>query len=122
VLNAMAKDGALDDGFADRTIEVLNKSDLLGGVEAVELRPGALAVSALTGAGFAALLEALDTRLAAAMQASDYAIPHADGARLAWLYAHGEVTARDETDEGTLVTVRLLPADRARFERAGFEP
>jgi GTP-binding protein HflX len=118
VLAAMAHDGTLDADFADRTVEVLNKADLVGGVGNVELRPGAIAVSALTGEGFGLLLETLDARIAAGMEERHYAIPHTEGARLAWLYAHGEVTARAEGDGGTDVTVRLLPADRARFERA----
>ncbi len=121
VLAAMAQDGALDPGFSDHTIEVLNKADLVGGIDQVELRPGAIAVSALTGDGFATLLATLDARIAAGMEETNYAIPHADGARLAWLYAHGEVTARAEGEAATDVTVRLLPADRARFEREGFQ-
>jgi GTP-binding protein HflX len=117
VLEAMAEDGTLDEDFAKRTIEVMNKADLLGGVNDVELRPGAVAVSALTGEGFPALLAALDARIAAGMEVAEYLIPHGDGARLAWLYEHGEVTARQEGETATGVTVRLLPADRARFER-----
>ncbi len=121
VLTEMAADGTLDEDFSSRTIEVLNKADLLGGIDQVELRPGSIAVSALTGEGFPALLAALDARIAAGLDEQKYAIPHADGARLAWLYAHGEVTARAETEAGTEVTVRLLPEDRARFERGGFQ-
>ena len=117
VLTAMAKDGTLDENFADRTIEILNKADLLGGVAEVHLRPGAIAVSALTGEGFPAVLAALDARIAANMEQAEYAIPHAEGARLAWLYDHGEVTSREDNEETTLVTVKLLAADRARFER-----
>jgi len=122
VLAAMAHDGTLDENFTDRTIEVLNKADLLGGIEQVALRPGAIAVSALNGEGFPALLAALDARIAAGLEEKRYAIPHADGARLAWLYAHGEVTGRADTEAATEVTVRLLPEDRARFERVGFRP
>ena len=36
---------------------------------------------------------------------------------LAWLYQHGEVVERQDDDAGSHVRVRLLPADRARFER-----
>jgi GTP-binding protein HflX len=117
VLETMARDGTLDEDFAKRTIEVMNKADLLGGVNDVELRPGAVAVSALTGEGFAALLAALDARIAAGMEMAEYVIPHSDGARLAWLYEHGEVTSREDGETGTDVKVRLLPADRARFEQ-----
>ena len=58
--------------------------------------------------------------LAAGMETVDYTLPAADGARLAWLYRHGEVVARGEPDAAgqVHVTVRLSPADRARFEQA----
>jgi GTP-binding protein HflX len=77
----------------------------------------AKAVSAITGQGLPTLSAAIDTRIAAGMEQVDYAIAHADGARLAWLYQHGEVLDRENADEAVRITVRLLPADRARFER-----
>ena len=46
-----------------------------------------------------------------------YAVHRADGARLAWLHEHGEVLARTEQDDGIHVRVRMLPANRSRFER-----
>jgi GTPase len=113
---------ALEQGWEARVMEVLNKADLLGGVsEAAGGDPGAVAVSALTGEGLPDLRAALDARLSAGMELVDYAIPAADGARLAWLYRHGEVVNREEREEGDIaVTVRLSPADRARFERNQF--
>jgi GTP-binding protein HflX len=121
VLAGMARDGTLDEGYEDRVIEVLNKADLVGGVDAVPRRMGAVAVSALTGEGFGGLLAALEARIAAGMEEVGYEIPHGQGGRLAWLYAHGEVVSRDDRDEGVGVVVRLLPADRKRFEREGSE-
>ena len=117
VLEDMVADGALDADWPSRTIEVLNKADLLGGVEAVPERNGAVAVSAITGEGLPALKAKIDARIAAGMETADYAIPSQDGARLAWLYEHGEVVERHDADAAVHVTVRLLPADRARFER-----
>ena len=117
VLDGMTKVGTLDPDWPARTIEVLNKSDLLGGTDMVLARTGAVAVSAMTGEGLAALLHAVDLRIAAAMEVADYTISTADGARLAWLYQHGEVVGRHDDDTAVHVTVRLLPADRARFER-----
>ncbi len=117
VLNGMARDGTLGAGWHERTIEVLNKADLLGGVANVPPRPGAVAVSAITGEGLPALLAAIDARIAAGMELADYDLPSEDGARLAWLYQHGEVIERHDAERGVHVTVRLLPADRARFER-----
>jgi GTP-binding protein HflX len=117
VLDDMVADGTLDADWPERTIEVLNKADLLGGVAEVPLREGAVAVSALTGEGLGALTAAIDRRIAEGMELADYDIPPQDGARLAWLYQHGEVVQRSDNDTAVHMTVRLLPADRARFER-----
>jgi len=116
VLDGMVADGTLDADWPARTVEVLNKADLLGGIAHVPLRPGHIAVSAITGDGQGALLDAIDARIAAGMEVARYDIPPDDGARLAWLYQHGEVTERADADDAIHVTVRLLPADRARFE------
>jgi len=117
VLDDMVADGTLDPDWSDCTIEVLNKADLLGGVAAVPVRPGAVAVSAITNEGLEALKAAIDRRIAEGMEVADYDIPPQDGARLAWLYQHGEVVERSDDNEAVHVKVRLLPADRARFER-----
>lgn len=121
VLNEMAsgENPTLDEHWQGRMIEVLNKADLLGGIADV---PGtdasAIAVSALTGEGLDTLRTALDARLAASMVTVDYALLPADGARIAWLYQHGEVLAREDDDNCIRLTVRLAPADRARFEQS----
>ncbi|HWL81850.1 MAG TPA: GTPase HflX [Roseomonas sp.] len=122
VLTEMASGSnpTLDENWPERTIEVLNKADLLGGAAAV---PGtddanSVVVSALTGEGLDALRAALDARLAAGMETVEYAIPPVDGARLAWLYQHGEVLTRADSEENIRLTVRLSPADRARFEQS----
>ena len=117
VLDEMAADDAVAADWPDRTIEVMNKADLLGGVDQLPSRPGAVAVSASTGEGLGALCEMIDTRSAAGLLPSAYAIPASDGARLAWLYQHGEVTERRDDGPTVHVSVRLMPADRARFER-----
>ena len=116
VLDGMEHDGTIDAAWPARTIEVLNKADLLGGIAAVQPPEGAVPISAITGEGLPALLAAIDSRMAAGMEQADYAIPTSDGARLAWLYEHGEVLERADGDEAIRLTVRLLPADRARFE------
>jgi GTPase len=116
VLAEMERDGALDHDWRSRVIEVMNKADLMGGVENVPVRQDAVAVSAITGDGIAALAEAIDRQIAEGMETADYEIEPSDGARLAWLYQHGEVTDRRDGSGSVHVTVRLLPADRARFE------
>ena len=117
VLEDMVADGALDADWPERTIEVLNKADLMGGVAFVPERDwrGGGVGDHRRGAG--RLQDAIDARIAAGMEVADYDIPSEDGARLAWLYQHGEVVDRHDVDAAVHVTVRLLPADRARFER-----
>ncbi len=117
VLDGLAQDGALDPGWPDRTIEVLNKADLLGGVSAVPVRAPAVAVSAVTGEGLDALRAALEARIAAGMEQAEYVLRPEEGARLAWLYEHGEVVNRHDSDDAITLQVRLQAADRARFER-----
>ncbi len=116
VLDGMEKDGAIDPAWPVRTIEVLNKTDLLGGVAQVQTREGNVPISAITGDGLPGLLAAIDARMEAGTEQAEYDIPPADGARLAWLYEHGEVVQRADGEEAIHLTVRLLPADRARFE------
>jgi GTP-binding protein HflX len=119
ILESMAEDGTLDPDWPSRTVEVLNKVDLLGGVGNVPARSGSVAVSALTGEGLPRLKEVIDTRISEGMVTVGYDIPTSDGAQLAWLYEHGEVVGRNDGNDAIHVTVRLLPSDRARFEHQG---
>jgi GTP-binding protein HflX len=118
VLNGMVKDGTLDESWQNRSIEVLNKADLLGGIAGVPVREdGGIAVSALTGEGLPALLSAIDRFLAAQLVTLLVDVPVTDGAKLAWLYRHGEVMLREDGETDVHVEVRLSEADRARFAR-----
>jgi GTP-binding protein HflX len=118
VLNGMVKDGTLDESWQNRSIEVLNKADLLGGFAGVPVREdGGIAVSALTGEGLPALLSAIDRFLAAQLVTLLVDVPVTDGAKLAWLYRHGEVMLREDGETDVHVEVRLSEADRARFAR-----
>ncbi len=117
VLQGLVSDGTLDEDWQLRTIQVLNKADLLGGVANMTVKSSMIAVSAITGEGLGDLATLIDQRIAAGMVLASYAIANTDGARLAWLYQHGEVISRAETEDSVQVQVRLLPADRARFEQ-----
>lgn len=124
VLNEMAEgpDAPLDPDWTSRVIEVLNKADLLGGIEALEAQAApwageGIAVSALTGEGLDTLRQALDERLNAGLVVTELALPPADGAGLAWLYQHGEVLAREDADDAIRLRVRLSQADLGRFEQ-----
>jgi len=104
-------------------VEVLNKVDLLddapGAIEMADRAAvhGAIGVSALTGQGLEALRLALDARISGGLVTLEAAVAPADGARLAWLYAHGEVVARQDAEDSIRLTVRLSAADRARFDQ-----
>ena len=122
VMEEMAEgpQATLDAAWQDRVVEVLNKADLLGGIDAVTRRaPEAVAVSALTGEGLEELRLAIDRRLSAGMETIEVDLPTTDGAGLAWLYQHGEVLSRQDGEEAIRLTVRISPADRARFEGRG---
>ena len=103
-------------GAADKLIEVWNKLDKLDADHRAGLATGQgdgapIAVSALTGEGIDALLQAIETRLARGRSLIDLELESADGQGLHWLYEHTEVMARrDDEDGGVRVTVRV-PAD-----------
>ncbi len=103
-------------------VEVLNKADLLSAdrqetlANQVTRAPDQVLLSARTGEGCDRLLALLDRHLAATRELVDVTVEPADGATLAWLYRHGEVLDREDSEAGTRLTVRLDPADRARFE------
>ncbi|WP_439577748.1 GTPase HflX [Elioraea sp.] len=126
VLDGMVKDGTLDEVWPERTIEVLNKGDLLDDAALsglAGLGERALLVSALTGAGLDRLRAALDAKLSAGLPVHRIALAPVEGAALAWLYAHGEVLDRRDSGEAIHLAVRLSPEDRARFDsRRAREP
>jgi GTP-binding protein HflX len=118
VLGGMVKDGTLDEAWPSRCIEVLNKADLLGGIANVPRREDAsVAVSALTGDGLPALLSAIDRFLASQLVTLSVDVPVTDGAKLAWLYRHGEILRREDGEADVHMEVRMSDADKARFER-----
>ncbi|NVN35470.1 GTPase HflX [Komagataeibacter swingsii] len=116
VLEGMARNGTIEQDWQSRVIEVLNKADLVGGRDAVGARPGNVVISAITGDGLPDLLAAIDERMTRAMEVVAYRVPLVEGAAMAWLYEHGEVTQRTDGEDGAEMTVRLSPANRARFE------
>jgi len=104
-----------------RMVEVWNKIDALddearAGIAARARRAGAVAVSALTGDGIDELL----TRIAGLVDDGPEITFHlaaSDGEALAWLYRHGRVSSREETEEGALVRAKLDPQALGQFQR-----
>ncbi|MGH6990176.1 MAG: GTPase HflX, partial [Stellaceae bacterium] len=111
----------LDDQLQSGMIEALNKIDLLDAEQRERLihglarTPDKIAVSAATGEGCDRLLALLDARLAADRDLVELDVPAADGAAIAWLYAHGEVVYRQDDEAAAHLTIRLSAADQGRF-------
>jgi GTP-binding protein HflX len=104
-----------------RLIEVWNKADQLeperrerlaniAAGRPPEERP--ILVSALTGEGVEALLDAIEGRLAEGKAVFSLTVPAEDGAGLGWLHANGEVMSR-ETDAGGAARIRVRTATAA---------
>ena len=107
-----------------RLIEVWNKLDLVepdlrDEVEGDARRktPAAIPLSAVTGEGCDALLEAVADLVDEAPPVAVHA-PAGEGAAIAWLYRHGRVIERAvEDDGGTRLEVRLSDQALGQFER-----
>ncbi len=109
-------------GVADTPVlMVLNKADRLPdgeGLAAWRARyPQAVAISALTGAGFADLLAALGNALRPAREYLELAIPHGEAAAVARLHAVGQILDRAYDGRAARFKVRLPPHVRGEFAR-----
>lgn len=79
-----------------------------------------IAVSALTGEGVDALIDALDTHLRERLYShSTVSLPVTNGQAIAWLYSHGKVISCKESEDGQHLTfeIRMPEKDMARFEK-----
>jgi GTPase len=133
VLEVMQELGLIEvEGGAPKVpvVEAWNKWDLLEAERAAELGEQLamrddeviVPVSALTGEGCEALLEAVGKLLTAGARLHSVVLPVSDGQRLAWLHAHGEVVSEldaGEDERGPLrkLEVRLEPRELGRFSR-----
>ncbi len=119
VLRELGLGSVLDRGLI---LEARNKIDLLDGearerlITASARQPGAVAISAATGAGCGELLRELDARLRSGRAVVDLLLPFQAGQAIAWLYRHGEVLERADHADGVRIKVGLDPEDLARFE------
>jgi len=107
-------------------IEALNKIDRLPADVRQTLQTRASAgperarqfpISAATGEGVDALLEAIGNYLNQAGAAREIAVPVTDGATIAWLYRHGDVRSRRDEGDLALLTVALDQAASAQLDR-----
>jgi GTP-binding protein HflX len=128
VLASLGIDAEAADGPA---LEVWNKADRLSeaaraDAERTILRHGhrAVLVSARTGEGVEALLEAVDRRLGAEDEVLSVSIPAGQGRLLSWLHTHAEVLEEAAEDTGAITArIRIAPANRGKLagqlKRAG---
>jgi GTP-binding protein HflX len=103
--------------FFDHLIEAHNKIDLLAGGETPDLSDlPVVRISAHTGEGCEALLMLVEEKLAAHLAAPHhFTLPVTAGKEIAWLYRHGRVTKRRDTEKNVTLTAYLSAADAARF-------
>ncbi|WOF41776.1 GTPase HflX [Sphingopyxis indica] len=119
-------EGEGEDGEAVRPvpqIEIWNKIDTASAerraaiLEMAARRRGVAVISAETGEGVDAARALMAAELTARHELVRIALRFDQGEAMAWLHARGEVLTDEAKDGGHLLTVRLDPADRARFER-----
>jgi GTP-binding protein HflX len=125
VLKVLAELGV--DGDKVAVVEVWNKVDMLersgdderpalAGIQPAGRVFASVPVSASTGEGIDALLATIEQALAARGRSFRVRVSHADGADVAWLYAHAEVLSREEPgDDDQVFEVRVDPRHGAAF-------
>jgi len=102
-------------------LEVLNKIDLLApeqreGLLSHNGRREAIAVSALTGDGSAALLAGLESAVTRDNITLTLKLDAADGGALAFAYRHAQVLERRDRGGKISLSLRIHPDDLGRFE------
>jgi GTP-binding protein HflX len=107
-------------GADDLPVEfVLNKIDRVDSLARRRLGnryPGALQISATTGAGLDELRARIAERFAARFEVVELLVPYDEGARLAELYALGPpIELREDRPEGVFIRARLPDQDLRRF-------
>jgi GTP-binding protein HflX len=102
-------------------IEAWNKIDALSNDERERIlaeasrKEDVVALSALTGEGVDALLEAVSEHLRTGSSVRTVTLPASDGEAIAWLHANGEIVEQTTRELETELEVRLSDADWARF-------
>jgi GTPase len=100
-------------------LRVLNKADLLDEEERREAllrHPGAVLVSALTGAGINELKERVERAFADTLTEVELLVPYSEGARLSELHDVAGELERTERGDGVLVRARVPIAELHRFD------
>ena len=93
--------------------EFEEKERLFGGADR---RTDAVPISAVTGEGIDILRERMAEKLRSGEQVHQIRIPAADGGKIAWLHARGEVLGQRVDHDEMELSVRLSPDNWARFQ------
>lgn len=112
---------ATQEGLFPPVLEIWNKVDLIPPEDRALLEErrdrgrGIALISAETGEGVDALRRQVATILNCEHRSYNFHLSMTDGAALAWLHEHGEVTETREEDGEMLVTATLNPSVAERF-------
>jgi GTPase len=117
-----AVDSVLEEIGAGDTPRVLafNKLDLISGEERRDLLVGsrdAIGISAATGAGVEALLDAIEEAFAATLEPMELLIPYDHGSVLSELHALAGQIDRTDREDGVAVRARVPRSHSHRFSR-----
>jgi GTP-binding protein HflX len=113
----------LDEPGSPPRLEVWNKIDRMDGPERDQMlgeaarRENVVAVSALNGEGVEALAEEISNRLQAGSLVHQIKLRSAEGGRIAWLHAKGDVLDQRHDGDTIHVAVKLSPENWERFQR-----
>ena len=113
--------GLAEEGAPPR-LEAWNKTDLLSGEERVRLleeaqrRGDVVPISALTGEGLDRLREQMGEALRSGEQVHEIRLAAAQGDKIAWLHARGDVLDQQLDHDVVKLSVRLSPENWARFQ------
>ncbi|MEO6387800.1 MAG: GTPase HflX [Croceibacterium sp.] len=127
ILSELGVTGDEDGAEALPILEIWNKWDLLDADRREDLAmhaagdPDVLPLSAETGFGVEQLRDKLGEMLTRGARRHRITIPAQDGARIAWLHAHGEVLGEEDAGVGErgpmrTLDVRLTEKEFGRFE------
>jgi GTP-binding protein HflX len=128
ILDSLGVNGPQDGGEGDASpaiqqIEIWNKIDTADSDRRADIeemaarRPDVAVISAVTGEGVETARMLMASQLTALHKIQRIYLSYGEGEAAAWLHARGEVLADEPQEDGHVLTVRLDPADAARFER-----
>jgi GTP-binding protein HflX len=114
---------SITDAAKDGMIEVWNKTDLLSeealanALNMSDRHDKIQAVSAISGQGMDTLLAEIEASLRETTMDEIVQLAFSEGARRAWLYKQGVVTAEETKDQMLVLSVTWTPKQQAQFKK-----